>query len=219
MTEEKIQKIRLNIGNEEIKKNLETYKKMTIDLGASDAKIIKTSQVSADERVTLKCEIPKCYHYGNCAHCPPHTMTAERTRKVLSLYENAIVFKTEVPPDVIVITENDRDLSIKWVMAYRKITEICNKVESAAFYKGDYLALGFAAGSCHSNYCNPAEKCAVLGGKPCIHYYRTRPSMESVGIDCFKLATELGWEIIPIGSGAKANHISHGTLMGLVLIN
>lgn len=219
MTEEKVQKIKLDITEEEIKKNLERYHQLAIESGASDAKIIKADQVTVDERVKIKCEIPKCYNFGICVHCPPHSMSVEKTRKLLSLYKNAIVFKLDVPGNVIVRNDNDRELTIKWVMAYRKITEICNKIESTAFYKGQYLAVAFAAGSCRTNFCGTLEGCAVLDGKPCVHYYRTRPSMESVGIDCFKLAIELGWDILPIGSGAKAEHISHGTLMGLVLIN
>jgi hypothetical protein len=42
--------------------------------------------------------------------------------------------------------------------------------------------------------------------------------MEAVGIDCFRLATEIGWDMNPIGSDAQAACIAQGTLMGLVLI-
>jgi hypothetical protein len=42
--------------------------------------------------------------------------------------------------------------------------------------------------------------------------------MESVGIDCYRIATELGWDIYPIGSDAGPQCIPHGTLMGMVLI-
>ena len=213
MTEEKVEKIKLTINEEDVKKNLEKYRKLAIEKGASDAKIIKADQVTVDERVKLKCEVPKCHEFGICVHCPPHSMSAEKTRKYISLYENAIVFKLDVPADIIVRNDDSRS------KAYRKITEICNKIESTAFYHGDYLAVGFAAGSCRDNFCRNSEGCAVLQGKPCAHFYRTRPSMESVGIDCFKLATELGWDILPIGSGAKAEHISHASLMGIVLIN
>ena len=48
---------------------------------------------------------------------------------------------------------------------------------------------------------------------------RARPSMEAVGVNCFRLATELGRQIYPIGSDAKADSIPFGTLMGLVLVD
>jgi predicted metal-binding protein len=213
MTEQKIEKVKLDVNKDEIAKNLEKYRKLALEEGASDAKIIKADQVTVDERVKLKCEIPKCHEFGICAHCPPHSMSAEKTRKYLSLYENAVVFKTDVPADIIVSNGEERR------KAYREITEICNKLESTAFYNGDYLSVGFGAGSCRDNYCWNLDGCAVLKGKPCVHFYRTRASMESVGIDCFKLATEVGWDILPIGSGAKAENITQGTLMGIVLIN
>jgi predicted metal-binding protein len=146
-------------------------------------------------------------------------MTAERAEKCISLYENAIVFKLNTLGNVIIRDDKNQENSIKLINAYRKITEICNKIESTAFYNGDYLAVSFAAGSCRHFFCYGAEKCAVLDGRSCINYYRTRPSMESVGIDCFKLAAELGWDIIPVGNSVKAEYISHGTLMGLILIN
>ena len=95
---------------------------------------------------------------------------------------------------------------------------IANSIESAAFYDGHYLAVGFGAGSCKSTFCYNAD-CTVLRGEKCRLSLRARPSMEAVGIDCYRLATELGWEIYPIGSDAEAEGLPHGTLMGLVLID
>jgi hypothetical protein len=42
--------------------------------------------------------------------------------------------------------------------------------------------------------------------------------MEAVGIDCYRIAVELGWEIYPLGSDAAAGCAPHGLLMGLVLV-
>lgn len=43
--------------------------------------------------------------------------------------------------------------------------------------------------------------------------------MEAVGIDVYKLVAQLGWEIYPIGSDAKAEDIPKGTLAGIVIVD
>ena len=211
-----IQKIRLEINEENFRLNLEKYCDLSKELGADDAKIITVDQIPLDERVTLKCRIPKCFGFGQCANCPPHSLKAEETRTYLRKYKHAVVFKQNVPSEVIV---NDSKTDLGRLTAYQKVFNLVNKVESAAFYDGNYFAVGFAAGSCKSVLCWAEEKCAVLIGDKCRFSLKARPSMEAVGIDCFKLAVEIGWDIYPIGSDAKAEDFSHGTLMGLILIN
>ncbi len=46
-----------------------------------------------------------------------------------------------------------------------------------------------------------------------------RPSVESVGIDIFKLASEVGWEIYPIGGKKETlQSVKRAMVLGLVLI-
>jgi len=94
---------------------------------------------------------------------------------------------------------------------------LVSALESLAFYDGHYLAVGFAAGSCKSTYCYKAE-CAVLKGERCRNELRSRPSMEAVGIDAYRLAAEAGWDIYPIGSDCSPQDVPGGTLLGLVLV-
>jgi hypothetical protein len=42
--------------------------------------------------------------------------------------------------------------------------------------------------------------------------------MEAVGIDVYKMAAAIGWDIYPIGSNAKPKEISKGTLAGIIII-
>jgi hypothetical protein len=42
--------------------------------------------------------------------------------------------------------------------------------------------------------------------------------MEAVGIDVFRLAASLGWDIYPIGKGATADMFPHASRCGLVLV-
>jgi predicted metal-binding protein len=171
--------------------------------------------VPIDERVALKCRIPKCFGYGTCANCPPHSLTPEETRKIAALYRYGVLMKIDVPPPIIV---RDRETIKQRVGAYQNMFDLVSRIESESFYDGYYLSVGFAAGSCKSTYCYNVD-CTVLHGEKCRLALRARPSMEAVGIDCYRLATEQGWDILPIGSSADAGSISQGTLMGLVLVD
>ena len=218
MTEKKnIALIKLDRSPEKMNADLEKYCQLAIELGATDAKAIKTNQIPIDERVVLKCRIPKCFSYNTCANCPPYSLKPEETQKYLTLYEWAIVYRKEIAPEVIV---RDKGTIEERVEAYKNVFEICNKLESTAFYDGYYLSTGFGAGSCKSTLCwQKNMECLVLQNKKCRYSLRARPSMEAVGIDCYKLAVELGWQIIPIGSDAKAENVHHGSLIGLILID
>jgi predicted metal-binding protein len=93
-----------------------------------------------------------------------------------------------------------------------------SEVESMAFYDGHYLAFGFGAGSCRHTYCGLEKSCQVLDGGKCRFSLRSRPSMEAVGIDVYKMASSQGWDIYPIGSCAKPAELPKGTLAGIVIV-
>jgi predicted metal-binding protein len=196
-------------------KDAERYAALALERGASGARAVAADEVPVDERVAVKCSVPKCFGYGTSANCPPHSMRPRETRDLLSRYRCGVVFKLEVAPEIIV---RDRATIEQRVAAYKKVFEISGALESASFYDGYYLSAGFAAGSCKSTYCHD-KPCAVLGGDKCRFALRARPSMEAVGIDCYRLATGLGWEVFPIGSDAKAGCVARGTLMGLILVD
>jgi predicted metal-binding protein len=199
----------------QLQADVERYCSRAIELGAADARMVRAEDVPIDERVALKCSIPKCFGYGTCANCPPHSLTPEQTRKIAALYRYGVLLKIDVPPPVIV---RDRETIRERVEAYQHVFDLVSRIESESFYDGYYLSVGFAAGSCKSTYCYNVD-CTVLQGEKCRLALRARPSMEAVGIDCYRLATEQGWEILPIGSSADAGCISQGTLMGLVLVD
>jgi len=212
--EQKLKPVRLSIPEEELAAHLERYERVARETGATHAARIPAAQVPVDERVSLKCSIPKCFGYGTCANCPPHSLKPEETRRLVALYRWGVAFGLQIPAEVVV---RDKATIQARVEAYKKIFEVASAVESAAFYDGHYLSVGFAAGSCKSTYCFD-KPCAVLNREKCRLQLRARPSMESVGIDCYRIAVELGWEIYPIGSSAAACCLPHGLLMGLVLV-
>lgn len=211
----KVEKITVDMKAGRLQEDLEAYKEKAIALGATRAAIVKAKDIIVDERVVLKCQIPRCFGYGTCAHCPPHTMKPGELRQILEGYRWAVFFIVDVPSGIIV---RDKATLKEREAAYQKIFHIVNDIESMAFYEGHYLAFGFAAGSCRHTFCSSQESCQALEGKRCRISLRSRPSMEAVGIDVYKMVAQSGWDIYPIGSGAKPEEISKGTLAGIVII-
>ncbi len=211
-----VRKIITKIPAEILQKDLEIYRQMALDLGATDAKIIKSNQVIIDERVLLKCMYPKCKWYGTNANCPPYAVDLSIMRKVIGKYDYAIFFIIRAPskdfvgPDVVKYGKH-----VEWT---RKGYEITSKIESAAFYDGYHLALGFAGGPCKSVFCPDKECSALKEGVGCRHYFRSRSPMEGVGMDVFSMVANMGWEIYPCGTSLKPEDVPHGVRCGLILI-
>jgi predicted metal-binding protein len=190
------------------------YAALALELGAGAAEVVAACSVVVDDRVALKCAVPKCFGYATCANCPPHSPPPEQTRALIAQYKTAVVFRLDVPSDVIV---RDRGTIDQRVAAYERSSSIVGALESAAFYDGHYLAVGFGSGSCKSTYCHDVD-CAVLSRQKFRPNLVARPSMEAVGIDCFALADSIGWEVYPIGSSAAAADVPAAVLMGIVFI-
>ena len=119
------------------------------------------------------------------------------------------------PQDTVGVEARDKNL----VAPYRiKLNEIVAKTEAQAFYDGYYLAVGFGNGSCKSMFCPDTDCQALVPGKSCAHRLRARSTMEGVGIDCFSMATSVGWDIYPIGQETLPEEVPYGLRLGLVLI-
>ena len=89
--ETNIAKISTEKSESQLLEDLEKYKEKTIELGAANSKIIKTDTIPVDERVILKCQIPRCFGYGSSAHCPPHTMKPDELISHLKNYQWAVI--------------------------------------------------------------------------------------------------------------------------------
>jgi predicted metal-binding protein len=210
-----VRKAAVNMYEDRLQEDLERYRERALEMGATQARIVKAEEIPVDERVTLKCQIPRCFGYGVSAHCPPNTMDPAELRDLLKKYHWAVFFTKEVPPEVIV---RDKATIKERVAAYQQVYKIVNEIESMAFYDGHYLAFGFAAGSCRHTYCGQQENCLAMEGKKCRFSLRSRPSMEAVGIDVYRMAAQAGWDIYPIGSDAKPEDMPKGTLAGIIIV-
>jgi predicted metal-binding protein len=211
----KVEKITVDMNAARLPQDLERYRAKALKLGATKAAIIKAGDIPVDERVTLKCQIPRCFGYGAGAHCPPNTLKPTQLQEILQKFHWAVFFILDVPPEVIV---RDKATIKERVAAYQKVFKMVREVESMAFYDGHYLAFGFAAGSCRHTFCGQQESCQALEGKRCRFSLLSRPSMEAVGIDVYKMVATQGWDIYPIGSSAKPADLPKGTLAGIVIV-
>jgi len=222
-------RVKEHIPEEQIIQDLKRYQGAALEVeGITDAAIIGREDIYVDPRVRRKCGIPICFGYGKSPYCPPHGVSSEETRKLVQCYRHAIFIKADVSPDIVAgeelakaIVSGERDPEDKVIQtgrAYITIFKAVAKVESMAFYDGYYLATGFAAGSCKEVLCTKFPQCSVLEGNKCRRPYFARPSMEASAFDALRMAARIGWEVYPIGANCRPEDISHGTLMGLVLV-
>lgn len=209
-------KIVEKVTNEQLRKDLERYRKRAIELGATDAKVISSDMILVDERVRAKCLYPKCHRYGTNANCPPHVMELRDVRELVKKYQQGILINIQVPAEL--IAGPDAYRLGTHVLSSAKMQEIVSKIEADAFSDGYYLALGFAAGSCKTVFCPDVECQALKPGQACRNPLRSRPSMESMGMDAFAMATKIGWNVYPIGRRTPPSSVPYGRRLGLVLV-
>ena len=187
----------------QIETDLKLLCKLAKELGATNAESFSAKNVVVDERVRLKCIIPMCDGYASNLMCPPYVMSVQEFKEILNKYDWAILIQIEAPITAAMRNEIQQaddvaDLyeSKKFIEIYEeifgsvklKLHNIVNKIEAKASNLGYRFATGFKAGSCKL-----CPKCIIHDSKTiCRHPYRSRPSMEAVGIDVFKSAENAG---------------------------
>ena len=203
-----VRKILEKVPKGQLQRDLDKYRQHSIELGATDAKVITTDEVVIDERVLAKCTYPRCSGYGTNANCPPYAMSLDQLKKVLNKFRYAIFLKLEVAPsDTAGVEARDKNLSLPY---QRKLAEITAKIEAEAFYDGYHLALAFGNGSCKRLFCPDVECRALVPGQACPHRLKARAPMEAVGMDAYTMAAKVGWDIYPIGSATSPSEVPYG---------
>jgi predicted metal-binding protein len=178
-------------------------RKLALELGAADAKVIPADKVVVENRVVLKCKVG-CSNYGKTLACPPYTPTAAEFRKIVSEYSYVLFmkFKSQATADselakFLSKDENDPTMSqdvkekvqkfwAAWKGDKRKILSVVVDLEKAAMSKGYALAVGFVSGACQL-----CEKCNVETGI-CVHPTMARYSEDAVGVNVKKTARNAG---------------------------
>jgi predicted metal-binding protein len=179
---------------ETVRADLERYRELALQSGASEVVCIPASDVIIDERVRLKCVIPRCIRAGETPNCPPYAPDLDLIRRALSRFSWAILFKCNVGPVEeyapgrgATKAEQRRVLSF-----HQKSGEVVYALERQAYKDGYYLAMGLGGGSCKDYLCQ-GQICQFLDSGRCRFPHRARPAMEAMGIDVVALINKVGW--------------------------
>ena len=182
-----------------------------LGLGVSDAVILPADVVSVEDHLADYCHEPRCPGYGQAANCPPHVAGPLAFRRQLKGYEHALVFKFDVPTEVLL---SDDRLEIA-----RLVHETAASIAKLAWASGYRKAEGLAAGSCKQLFCAEYEDCSVLSsGGDCRFPNQARPSMSGLGINVFELAQASGWQMNKITSESDPDDVPMGLMAGMVLL-
>ncbi len=208
---------------------MEILRNMAVTHGASGARIIDAGDIPVDPRVRFKCMIPKCYMSGRCSHCPPYGYSTEKTESILKNYKQAIFFHVRVESTIIAAKNlssaiasgradeagNLFSLGGHYMLVYTLVHMIRKKAMEIGFCRTE----GFSASNCKDILCFSKKTCRKLNGSgECRNPEMSVPSMESAGIDAFRLAAKTGWQVFPIGAQCEPESVKRGMLMGLVLV-
>jgi predicted metal-binding protein len=181
-------------------------RKMALELGASDAKVIPASKVIVEDRVVLKCKVG-CNNYGKTLACPPYTPSAEEFRKIVGEYSHALFMKftskAEADADLQGnISKSDTSVLPKevkekadkfwaaWKEDKKQMLESVVKLEKEAMRKGYSLAISFVSGSCQL-----CEKCNIET-RICAHPEMARYSEDAIGVNVKKTAANAGIKFV-----------------------
>lgn len=138
----------------------------SIELGASEAKLINVDQIVFDPRSHLKCRFG-CNRWGRFWTCPPHlTLSNEMFMDAFRRYDKAIIIKTQEP---------------------KAGQEISVAIEKEAMLSN---GCGFAFAMA---LCVQCEPCAYP--EPCRYPHLARPAMDAYGIDIGKTIESLGLKV------------------------
>ncbi|MFQ5814848.1 MAG: DUF2284 domain-containing protein [Anaerolineae bacterium] len=182
-------------SEEALRADLERYRELALEAGASEAAIIPASDVTIDERVRLKCVVPRCLRAGETPNCPPYAPDLDLVRRALSRFSWAILFKCDVEPIEEYMpgrgkTKAERRRTLAF---HQQSGEVAYLLERQAYKDGYHLAMGFGGGSCKDYLCNGVI-CQFLDSGRCLYPHRARPAMEAMGIDVVDVIGKAGWE-------------------------
>lgn len=215
--ETKTSPFQIRVPEKTLMSDLDIFKQKAIELGAAGAEIIEASQLVVDERVRLKCTIPRCLRAGETPNCPPNLPDLEFIRKAFARYSYAVLFKTLVEPIEEFTPGHTKDKNglDHTLLFHLKTSKIVYEVEKLAYGKGYYLAMGLGGGSCKDYLCH-GQVCQYKDSGRCRFPHRARPAMEAMGIDVFDIIRKVGWDAYPLLDAPEK--IPCATSVGMVFI-
>jgi predicted metal-binding protein len=196
--------------------DLEKLCEMAKSKGASGAAVMASRGVVMDPRVRLKCMVPRCANFGHNLMCPPNVMSMEEFSKVLRKYLHTIVIQYPLPLDEAFMegAEGKRlediyekgEYQKRMAESERAFTNLLGDLESEALRMGYRFATALTGGACKL-----CDECVGQGsGERCRHPFRSRPSMEAMGIDVYLTAKNAG---LPFDIPPKDHAVWNGLLL------
>lgn len=207
----------IQVPEEMLMSDLETFRQKALELGAAAAEIIRAAQINnVDERVRLKCTVPRCLRAGETPNCPPYVPELDVIRKALARFSWGILLKTHLEPVKAYAPESKQSKNEqKSLLFHQKSSEIVYEIERLAYKSGYHLAMGFGGGSCKDYLCRGLI-CQFIDSGRCRFPLRARPAMEAMGIDVVDLINKVGWKSYPLLG--DLNQIPCAISVGLVLV-
>jgi predicted metal-binding protein len=202
---------------ETLQADLERYRKLALASGASQAAIVPAGAVQVDERVRLKCLVPRCLRAGETPNCPPNAPDLDLVRRAFARFSWAILFKCDVGPlEDYAPKRGQTAAEKKRVLSYhRPSSDVVYALEGVAYKDGYHLAMGFGGGSCKDYLCQ-GNLCQFLDSGRCRFPHRSRPAMEAMGIDVLGLLRRVGWDAYALTG--DLDEIPCGITVGIVFI-
>jgi len=202
---------------ETLQSDLERYRALALESGASQAVVLAASAVEVDERVRLKCLVPRCLRAGETPNCPPNAPDLDLVRRALARFSWAILFKCDVGPleDYAPRPGQTAEEKRRVLSYHRPSSDVVYALEGQAYKDGYHLAMGFGGGSCKDYLCQ-GNLCQFLDSGRCRFPHRSRPAMEAMGIDVLGLVEKVGWQAYALTG--DLDEIPCGITVGIVFI-
>jgi len=215
---EKARALGQNSSQEKTRADVERYCELAREWGASGAAVVPASKVIIDERVRLKCTVPRCMRAGETPNCPPHGLDLDLVRKAIARYRYAVLVKCDVSPieDYVPGGGTTKEEQRRVLSYHEKSGEVVSRLERQAYKDGYHLAMGFGGGSCKDYLCKGLS-CQALDSGRCRFPSRARPAMEAVGIDVVDLINKVGWQAYALLDNLKK--IPCAITVGIVFID
>jgi predicted metal-binding protein len=216
--EDEVRALGKSIGELALQADLERYCRIAREMGAADVVVLPAQAVNVDERVRLKCVIPRCLRAGETPNCPPHAPELEVVRRAIARYSWAVLFKCEVTPmqDYAPQKTGTKEEMRRTLVFHQKTAEIVYELERHAYKDGYYLALGLSGGSCKDYLCQGLT-CQFIDSGRCRFPLRSRPAIEALGIDVIDLVNKAGWSAYALLGDVKT--IPCAISVGMILVS
>lgn len=180
--------------------------------GASDARIISSTDIVVRDEFAALCEGPhRCPNFSLALSCPPHVSGPEGFRRLCAKSRFSIVVKIEVPSEAL-FSEARREV-------YQLLHEIVAAVEREAIRIGYKASKSFAGGSCKEIFCHAYQSCRAISEQSgCRYPESARPSMSGFGVDVTSMMQSAGWRLKDAASDGALDKSAMSWIAGLVLL-